>query len=64
MAAAGLASSNKEAQRLVRQGAVTIDGNKVDDPFAELGERDEPYLLKVGKRRFLQLHIAQEASGR
>ena len=57
LTASGLAASNKEAQRLVRQGAVTIDGGRVDDPFFELTSRAEVYLLKVGKRRFLNLEV-------
>lgn len=57
LTAGGLASSNKEAQRLVQQGAVTIDGERVDDPFFELTSRQEVYLLKVGKRRFLNLEV-------
>jgi len=52
-----LASSNKEAQRLVSQGAVSIDGERASDPFAEIESRTEPYLLKVGKRRFLKLSV-------
>jgi len=58
LTAAGLASSNKEAQRLAHQGAVSIDGERVDDPFMELTARDQPYLFKVGKRRFLKLTVS------
>ncbi len=57
LAALDLAASNKEAVRLVRQGAVTVDGARVDDPFAELAARPEGYLLKVGKRRFVKLTL-------
>jgi tyrosyl-tRNA synthetase len=53
----GLAASNKEAQRLVRQGAVSIDGERAEDPFGELAARPDAYLLKVGKRRFLRLRL-------
>jgi tyrosyl-tRNA synthetase len=52
-----LAASNREAQRLVRQGAVSVDDEKVDDPFMALPPRANPYLLKVGKRRFLELTV-------
>ena len=51
----GLAASNKEAHRLVKQGAVSIDGERAGDPFAALEERAEPYLIKVGKRRFARV---------
>jgi tyrosyl-tRNA synthetase len=54
---AGLASSNGEARRLVEQGAVTIDGERAGDSFVELAAREEPYLLKVGKRRFARLGV-------
>jgi len=54
---ADLAASKKEAGRLIQQGAVTIDGEKAQDPFLELEPRPEPYLLKVGKRRFARLQV-------
>jgi len=57
LAAADLAASNSEARRLVQQGAVAIDGDKMDDPFAELERREAPYLIKVGKRRFARVAI-------
>ena len=53
-----LAGSNREAQRLVQQGAVSVDGDKATDPFAVLSPRARPYLLKVGKRRFLNLTVS------
>jgi len=58
LAGAEMASSNSEARRLVKQGAVSIDGDRLDDPFAELTPREEPYLVKVGKRRFARIRIA------
>jgi tyrosyl-tRNA synthetase len=54
---AGLAPSKSEARRLIEQGAVSIDGEKASDGFAELARRDEPYLVKVGKRRWARLQI-------
>ncbi len=59
LAVAGLAASNKEAQRLVQQGAVEIDGQRAADPFLELSPRPEPYLIKVGKRRFAHLRLRE-----
>ncbi len=58
LAGAEMASSNSEARRLVQQGAVSVDGDRVEDPFAELPPRDEPYLLKVGKRRFAHIKVS------
>jgi len=54
--AAGLAPTNKEAQRLVAQGGVLVDDAKVDDPKTTLDARaGRSYLLKVGKRRFARV---------
>jgi len=58
LAQSGLAASNNEARRLVQQGAVTIDGERSSDPFAELTARQEPYVFKVGKRRFAKIQIS------
>ena len=55
--AAGLAASNAEARRLIQQGAVSIDGERADDPFHELAPRSDPYLFKVGKRRFARVRL-------
>jgi tyrosyl-tRNA synthetase len=57
LASAALAASNNEARRLVLQGAVEIDGERAADPFLELSPRSEPYLVKVGKRRFAHLRL-------
>jgi tyrosyl-tRNA synthetase len=54
---AGLVASKKEAGRMVEQGAVSIDGAAVNDPRAALAARAEPYLVKVGKRRFARIRI-------
>lgn len=55
--AADLAASNAEARRLLQQGAVSIDGERAEDPFRELSPRPEPYLFKVGKRRFARVRL-------
>ena len=55
---AELAASNSEARRLVQQGAVEVDGQRAADPFLELTPRAEPYLVKVGKRRFAHLRLS------
>ncbi len=60
LAGAGLAASNKEAQRLVLQGAVEIDGDRATEPFLELTPRPTPYLVKVGKRRFAHLRLTDD----
>ena len=56
MVSAGLAPTNKEAQRLVAQGGVLVDDRKIDDPRATIdAARGKSYLLKVGKRRFARV---------
>lgn len=57
LADAGLAASRAEARRLIQQGAVSIDGERISDPFSQLPARQDPYLLKVGKRRFLKVLV-------
>ena len=57
----GLAKSRSEARRLIQQGAVSADGNKLQDAQSTLGPRAEPYLLKVGKRRFLNVAVKDAA---
>ncbi len=50
----GFASSNSEARRLIQQGAVSIDGDRIDDATANVRVNDGA-VLKVGKRRFARL---------
>ena len=50
----GLAPSNGEARRLIKEGAVSIDGEKMTNPDAEIA-LDAPKVLKVGKRRFIRI---------
>ncbi len=57
LTAADLAPSNGEARRLIQQGAVAIDGERANDPLLELPPRPEPYLFKVGKRRFARVRL-------
>ena len=53
---AGLTPSNGAARRLVEQGAVSIDGQRVTDSrlVLDIAER-APFLIKVGKRRFVRI---------
>jgi tyrosyl-tRNA synthetase len=55
MVAAGLVASRGEARRLVRQGAVEFEGERVDDEHHRLRAAG---VLKVGKRRFVRLRFA------
>ncbi len=53
MKLSGLTPSTGEAIRLIKQGAVSIGGRKVDDPNKTLEKGD--YLIKAGKRKFLKV---------
>ena len=55
ISATGLAASNSEARRLVNQGGVSLDGQKVGDASLNLAPGD--YLLQVGKRKFLRVSL-------
>ena len=51
---AGLASSNSEARRLIQQGAVRVNGERVSDANLRL-LASESHLLQVGRRRFARI---------
>jgi len=53
--ALGLVKSRSEGRRLVDQGAVAIDGERVTDALAPLVQAT--YLLRLGKRRYVQLTV-------
>ena len=52
----GLVQSTSEAMRLVKQGAVKINDEKIDDPKLSI-EKNQELLVQVGKRRFLKIKI-------
>ncbi len=54
MKLAEMAPSNKEIKRLFEQGAVSLDGEKVTDPFYVLVSGKE-VVIKSGKRKFLKI---------
>jgi tyrosyl-tRNA synthetase len=56
LAETGLAASNSEARRLIKQGGVKVDGERADDPQGTVGAGT--YLLQVGKRKFLRVRPA------
>jgi tyrosyl-tRNA synthetase len=59
IAGADLTRSKSQARRLVQQGAVRLDGEKITDIDTELVVEDEA-VLRVGKRRFLRLANQEE----
>ncbi len=50
-----LAPSNKEAQRLISQGAVSINNEKITNPLENINI-SEKIVIKAGKRNFLQIN--------
>jgi tyrosyl-tRNA synthetase len=55
----GLAPSMAEARRLIEQGGVRVDGERVSNTSAEIELSDErESLIQVGKRRFLRVRGA------
>jgi tyrosyl-tRNA synthetase len=54
---AGLVSSTSEAIRMVKQGAVKINGVKVEDTKLEL-DLSEPLILQVGKRKVAKVSLS------
>ena len=56
----GLAASKSEANRLLKQGGVSIDGEKLPPATLEIpAAAGEQKLLKVGKRRFARVIFEQ-----
>jgi tyrosyl-tRNA synthetase len=53
---AGLAKSNGEAKRLIRQGGVRVDDARISDEDHELPAG--AYLVRVGKRHFRRIHLS------
>ncbi len=53
---AGLVPSTSEAMRMLKQGAVKIDGEKVSDPKLEFRTGSEA-VFQVGKRRIARLRV-------
>ncbi|MCG5500857.1 tyrosine--tRNA ligase [Ectothiorhodospira lacustris] len=53
---AGLVSSTSEAMRMIRQGAVRIDGERVDDAGVQVQAGSEA-VYQVGKRRFARVSL-------
>lgn len=54
----GLATSVSEAERLVKQGAVEIDGQRIDDPRKEVDlSKGRNFLLRAGKKKFARVIV-------
>ena len=55
---AGLVSSTSEAIRMIKQGAVKVNGEKIEDTKLEL-EFSDPLILQVGKRKVAKVSLAK-----
>jgi tyrosyl-tRNA synthetase len=53
MKESGISKSTGEGMRLIKQGGVSVDGEKWTDPSRKLPSGE--YLLKAGKRKFLKI---------
>jgi len=53
---AGLVNSTSDGMRMIRQGAVRIDGERVEDPRLKISVGSE-HIYQVGKRRFAKIGI-------
>jgi tyrosyl-tRNA synthetase len=59
LATLGLATSVSDAERLVKQGAVEIDGQRIDDPRKEVDlSKARDFLLRAGKKKFVRVVVA------
>ena len=57
---AGLASSNREARRLVQGGGVRLNGERVEDPeLAVPVDGLEDALLQVGRKKWVRIRVAE-----
>ena len=54
MKSCGIAASTGEAMRLIKQGAVTVNNEKVDSPDTKFIKGN--YLIKAGKRKFVKIN--------
>ena len=58
LAEVGLAGSNSEGKRLIDQGGVRIDGERVTDPEVEVAVADlAGKVLQVGTRKFVRIAV-------
>ena len=53
-----LVSSGGEGKRMIKQAAVSIDGEKITDPSAEITPTDG-MVIQVGERKFAKIKVAE-----
>ena len=52
----GLVETGGEGKRMIKQGGVSIDGKKINDPNTEICPKDG-MIVQVGKRKFAKLKV-------
>ena len=53
-----LAPSKSEAERLIKQGGVEIDGATIEDPRREVDlSKPQEFLLRAGKKKFVRVMV-------
>jgi tyrosyl-tRNA synthetase len=58
MRESGVAKSTSEARRLILQGGVRLNGEKVEDADVQVPTQGEK-ILQVGRRRIMKIIFAQ-----
>jgi tyrosyl-tRNA synthetase len=58
MKALGMTKSTSEAIRMIQQGGVKVNGQKVEDPQLKLSDAAE-YIVQIGKRRIEKVNIVK-----
>ncbi len=56
----GMAPSKSEARRLVKSGAVSIDGEKIIDAKASIPADKGPFVLRCGRLQFRRVRLVSE----
>jgi len=59
----GFVASKSEARRLITQGGVRVDGERVEHVEADIDLTTNDTLLQVGKRRFVRIRASCSNSG-
>lgn len=56
----GLAPSASEAKRLIKQGGIRVDGQKVTEPTASIPTNASSFTLQVGKHKFFAVSYSDK----
>ena len=59
--ASGLVSSMSAARRLIQQGAVRVDGRRIEDPHFIIAPTDKAVVIQVGSRRVRAVHFSAKS---